>query len=562
MKPKHALAILLILLLELTAFLPSLRDVGFYFDDWKIMRLLHFSGKDYASLFNAYLFEPCALPRPVEQFHFPTIFYFFGVRPLPYHLVNGVFEIGAGIFFYLCMFQFSRSWLFAMCAGALFILYPTHDATHYWVLASSATLSMFVYFASLFCWNQFVLTNRKSWMISSWFLFAYSIYNYECCVPFIALNLAGSVWLREGRWRRGANWKKGLLEMIPFVLIVLSLFLYQKYFIHFFGRSLTPVTQFSPAHLADVLAGGFNVSLGPMGISFLYDRVRDGMQCFSLLWAKILLALTLVFMGGLAVYAFKQTPSNDEPFTKADYQFLTVLGVGTMLAAYSIYGFAANHSPYLFSMYNRINYGSSAGAAILLALFFYFLGQLLFKLSAKRRVLCTFLLNSSMCLILVLANWGISNVWKLSWLVQKRAWDVLLANKEKLGKNPTVIVGNIPTYAMWAPVFDGVWDFQNMMQIVLNDKNVQGGTLSERLVVSPESMKDMTFNYVVAEYKFDNLYLFMPPHGVFIKAANAKDFVDAVDKNCNTFRPTKKTMQKWKQAVEEPIQNETSVDKN
>lgn len=74
-----------------------------------------------------------------------------------------------------------------------------------------------------------------------------------------------------------------------------------------------------------------------------------------------------------------------------------------------------------------------------------------------------------MCLILVLANWGISNVWKLSWLVQKRAWDVLLANKEKLGKDPTVIVGNIPTYAMWAPVFDGV-DFQNMMQIVLKTK--------------------------------------------------------------------------------------------
>lgn len=112
-----------------------------------------------------------------------------------------------------------------------------------------------------------------------------AIYRAESC----RLSLAA-----RGRWRSGANWKKGLLEMIPFVLIVLSLFLYQKYFIHFFGRSLTPVTQFSPAHLADVLAGGFNVSLGPMGISFLYDRVRDGMQCFSLLWAKILLALTLV----------------------------------------------------------------------------------------------------------------------------------------------------------------------------------------------------------------------------------------------------------------------------
>lgn len=556
MKLKHALAIVLIILLELTAFLPGLKDVGFYFDDWKIMRLLHFSAKDYVSLWNAYLFEPCALPRPVEQFHFPTIFYLFGVKPLPYHLVNGVFEIGAGLFFYLCLFQFSRSWIFSMCAAALFILYPTHDATHYWVLASSATLSIFIYFASLYCWNNFVLSNRKSWMIASMLLFAYSVYNYECCVPFVPLFLAGSVWLREGRWNSSANWKKGFLEMIPFVLIVVSLFLYQKYFIHFLGRSLTPVTQFSAGHLSEVLIGGFNVSLGPSGISFLYDRVRDSVQCFSMLWAKILLALTVLFTCGLSIFAFKQTPSDEQSFAKSDYQFLFVLGVGTMLAAYSIYGFAANHSPYLFSMYNRINYGSSAGAATLLALLFYYAGHVIFKLSTKRRVLCTFLINSAMCLILVLANWGISNVWKLSWLVQKRAWDVLLANKNKLGTNPTIIVGNVPTYAMWAPVFDGVWDFQNMMQIVLDNKDAKGGTLSERLEITPESMKDIALDYVVAEYKFDNLYLFMPPHGLFIKASNAKEFVNAVDQNCKTFRPTKKTVEKWKKSVEEPLQNE------
>lgn len=562
MKLKHILAIVLIVLLELTAFLPGLRDVGFYFDDWKIMRLLHFSARDYGSLLNAYLFEPCALPRPVEQFHFSTIFYLFGVKSLPYHLVNGFFEIGAGIFLYLCLFQFSRSWIFSMCAAALFVLYPTHDATHYWVLASSATLSIFIYFASLYCWNNFVLSNRKSWMFASIFLFAYSIYNYECCVPFIPLFLAGSVWLKEGRWGDKANWKKGFLDIIPFVLIVISLLLYQKYFIHYFGRSLTPVTQFSPEHLGEVLVGGFNVSLGPAGISFLFDRVRDGMQCFSLLWAKILLGLTLVFVSFLAMFAFKQTPSEDQPFTKSDYQFLLVLGVGTMLAAYSIYGFAANHSPYLFSMYNRINYGSSAGAAIILSLLFYLLGHQIFKVSAKRRVVCTFLINSSMCLILVFANWGISNVWKLSWLVQKRAWDVLLANKEKLGTAPTVIVGNIPTYAMWAPVFDGVWDFQNMMQIVLNNKDAKGGTLSERLVITPKSMKDITLDYVVAEYNFDNLYLFMPPHGVFIKATNAREFVNAIDQNCKTFRPTKKTVDKWKKAVEEPLQNDHSINKN
>lgn len=552
MRLKHSLAIIFIILWELTAFLPSLKDVGFYFDDWKIMRLLHFANKDYASLFYAYLFEPCALPRPVEQFHFSTIFYFFGVRPLPYHVVNGIFEVGAGIFFYLCLFQLSRSWIFSLCAASLFILYPTHDATHYWVLASSATLSIFVYFASLYCWNLFVLSNQKKWMITSWLLFAYSIYNYECCVPFIAIHLAGSVWLREGRWGNAANWKKGLLETIPFILIVVSLLVYQKYLIHFFGRSLTPVTQFSPGHLADVLMGGFNVSLGPAGVSFLVERVQEGMAFFSLLWSKILFGLTLIFTAGLAYFAVKKSPE-EEAFVKEDYKFLAVLGVGTILAAYSIYAFAANHSPDLFTMYNRINYGSSVGAAILLALLFALISH---KVAAKKRQLCTLLISATMCFILVFANWGISRVWKLSWLVQKRAWDVLRSNKAMLGNNATVIVGNIPTYAMWAPVFDGMWDFQNMMQIALDNKDMKGGSLSERLVITPKNMQDITMNYVVAEYNYDNLYLFMPPHGVFIKASSAKEFVDAVDKNCQTFRPSKKIIQKWKDAVQEPVNNE------
>ena len=128
-----------------------MRKVGFYLDDWATMAYLHFApaGDPLALMRYYFLNDPRVQGRPLEVLHFGLIYWFAGAQPLAFHLVNLGLELLAAALAYLVFLRLSALRAPAFLAALFFMLNPSHDSTHYWVICSSVTLSMCLYLLSL-----------------------------------------------------------------------------------------------------------------------------------------------------------------------------------------------------------------------------------------------------------------------------------------------------------------------------------------------------------------------------------------------------------------------------
>lgn len=135
----------------------------------------------------------------------------------------------------------------------------------------------------------------------------------------------------------------------------------------------------------------------------------------------------------------------------------------------------------------------------------------------------------------ILANWGLSKPWILSWATQKQIQQSILGNAQNLRPGDSIVLANCPRYVMWAPLFDGVWDFQNMLQFKLNRKDISGSVVSERLKVSRAYIEDVASGYSCGAYEFGHLLVFIPAPPKLIRVESAEDFVELVEKEGMTF---------------------------
>jgi hypothetical protein len=222
-----------------------------------------------------------------------------------------------------------------------------------------------------------------------------------------------------------------------------------------------------------------------------------------------------------------------------------------LLAAYSIFGISRDYEPTMVTIVNRINVGADFAVAILFLVVVYGIEGGAWKIFRKKvgALVSVALASTSILSVLLLANWGMAKPWIVSWQTQSHIRAVLekLKTSGQLPKESSVLLVNCPRYAMWAPVFDGVWDFQNLVRIVNDNNLASANVISDRLNISKDGISDVSYGYECGKYSFKDLYLLVAPSGDLVRVENARQFIEVVDKRGRQFGLDDNVFKRWRE---------------
>lgn len=533
--------IIVLFLVESLTFLPVVKNIGFYLDDWATFTNLHFANHNFIDVLRASLNDPRMITRPVQCLYYAVTYMCFGDQPLGYHLLRCAIEAAGAVFLYLGLARFSKSRSIAAIASLLFLLYPTHDASHYWIGAGlGAGTGLALYLLSFWLLNESLVGRKTYWL--SVFAFALSAYCYEAFLPLLSLSFFAAF---QSRQEKEKNKKVSipvlvgtLTTMLPFLLVGLSEPFYQRAIVPIFTHVFLSPSRFDLSYFVSVFAAGLNVSLGPDAFVFIKERFFDG---FRTNWSST----RVVFLAAIAlICSLPFVLAKNENVVPKNALYLFASALITLITSYLTFAVADGYTPVLATMMNRVNTGASVGASLILAIGIVWLAS---KMRGKAgQTFGMLALSLPFILSFTLADWGLSGHWISSWQVQKRVRELVAGRIPQLSKNDAILLVNCPRYVMWAPVFDGVWDFQEMSRMVSGRKDLVAGVVSERFELGSHDIKDYSCGFLCASYPYESLTMLVPNSEEWIKVSTAAEFIEVVERKGMGFGLSTEALAKWK----------------
>lgn len=544
--------LLFLALMELLCFGPIIRQVGFYLDDWSMLSTATFGSSGFVSTLVNLFFDPQKIIRPVQAPYFAVLYSLFQLKPLGYHIVNCLVEVAAAAFVYLCLVKLSANRKAALAAGTLFLLMPTHDSTHYWVLCSSVTFSAALYLASLYSTLSSLAhggIKKMGLLALGTALFAASLFNYESMMPLLTTSVV-SVFFAA---RRNEGLRKALVQAVRagilLTAVVAALYVYTRILVPMIGNGYLHGIVIEPKLILNTLYEGIRIHLPFTALPFFFS------QAVQILSEPVSALLMVAFgLPVLAVFCSWKRPSMaDTPGIERD---LVIIGCVTFLASYLIFGLNPEYTPTYLTLVNRVNMGASIGLAFIFAAVMVFLTRKpqLWR-SFKYRLLIGLILSSSVTFFMA-SNWAMARPWMASWVVQARLFKYLQANAPDFNSGQELLLVNCPRYVMWSPVFDGTWDFQNMARLAVKSQSLKGGVVSDRLVMKRDRIEDRSRGFLCGTYSFDRLFAFVAPEPDVIEAHSPQRFMDIVKQRGFGFDLDAAVLDKWKAELNDSAEDE------
>lgn len=526
-----------LILLEVVVFAPVVGKVGFYLDDWGMVSGLFFAPGDAAAKMAHFFFNDSkTIIRPVEVLHFGTLFALAGTKPAMYHIFNGILEVVSAWLLYVAFYRCYQNKVIGVIASALFLLSPVHDCTHYWVLASSATLSMVCWLGSLVCTIEAEQRNRTSLHWLSFGLFAFSLFNYECFLPLCALNVVYGWWNR-GSFKHAVSLASGYAGAIALYC------LWVRVIVPKIGVGYIHAIHFSAETMIKTVMTGIAVSLPLEQASFYAEQTKNAFDTTALVPCLVLFAATALVVLLLG--------RGDNKLSPKQLVQLALVSFALIPISYSVFGLNPEYTPTLLTIINRINYGASLGTCLLYALVLVGIGQTISatKANSKLTSVCAVIAAGLLLSVFALADRAMSKPWQLSWVMQKHVASLLQAHRDECTSASAVMLVNSPRYVMWAPVFDGVWDFQNLARVSLNKGDLNAGVVSERLQVTGDSAADISSDFLCGTYPFKEMVAVVAPQSLIVPIDSADSFISCVQQHGYGFGLDHAMPTKWKQQL-------------
>lgn len=538
-------ALLGLTLLELICFGPIVRKVGFYLDDWFTLCMFHWTPKQPWPCFLFYLtHDPRVTARPVEAAFFTANYLLFGAKPLGYHLINGMLEISAAWFLFLTIrtLMCGRSVL-AWIAAAVFLLYPNHDASHYWATCNSETLSAALCLASLWMAIQGVRKEQVIYILGSAACFLLSVFCYETFLPVVAANFVCALILAQKRQR--LKQCRHLLILLPALYVgsVAALLFYTRAFLPP-GAAQVHQIKFDLQTMVHIIGTGIWLNTPSGCMPFFVEQAQ---HCLSANPVDAALAVAATSLICTLVLSFLLREDNrlsvEAGASSSEWGRWLLAGLGAciVVVSYSIFGLNAEYVPRLDSLLNRINFGAAIGMAIII-------GSGLSFLCCSKELKRTIAGASAVALVvssLTLTNRGLSQPWVLSWQTQRIIFEALKCQQGMVPHNAGLLLANCPRYVMWSPMFDGVWDFSSMVKLALRDDTINGGVVSERMMISDHSVRDVSCGSICGDYPFARCYVILPPSFHPVPVRNARQFIELIRTRGRQFGLSEKTISSW-----------------
>lgn len=548
-----------LLFVQIACFLPICFQVGFYLDDWLTFWNLHFAPHNPIDLIKASFSDPRMVTRPVQCLYYGISYFFFADRPLPYHLLRCALEFLGVACLYLGLLRLSGQRIFATLGALFFILYPNHDATHYWIGAGLGPgFGLSLYLASFYLLIESakaeLLNRRLAWYFGSLVVFALSAFCYESFLPMLSLSFCAltlSYPPSDGKSPPSLLKRtiSSLLYLLPFVLVALCEPVYQRVLLPRISKTFLSPSTFDLNYFLSVFPAAANVSFGPGFFNFCFERARDALISISPLSAFQAVGTVIAAIAALLISEKTSKDSSleqsssviQEGFRSLPY---IVSGALVFVCSYLTFAVAQGYTPVLDTMLNRVNIGGSVAMSIIFAALVCSLLNAKSPLAATNWKLVA--LTLPFVIFFALADLGLSAFWICSWEVQKNTRFLIQKHADQIKAGDSIILAHIHRYLMWAPVFDGTWDFQSMLRMTLNRNDVQGGVISDRLSIQGTNVVDNSLGYVCASYPADRIIVLFPSAEKWLRTATAAGFVEAIEENKSQLLLEQSTFDRWR----------------
>jgi hypothetical protein len=542
----HVCTMLLVLaVIQLLVFGPIVNGVGFYLDDWHAINLMKQGPRDLLGLCQYYFFiEPKIVNRPLEILHFGSMFLLFGTRPLWYHIVNGVFEVAGALLFYRCLWKLLDSRLIASVASLLFLLCPIHDSTHYWMVSSSVSLSLVLYFASLESTLNFAASgarNRWWWLLQSAAWFGLSLFNYEVFLPLLLCNGLAAFCIVKRLYP--ADLKRAIvsgMQASGALVVAVAVYVgYLRWLSLVMPKSWLHPVSIDLANIIKTMLTGSWLALGPDAI-VLGVKLGLGPGFHPNASEIFRIILVAVIAGGAVVL-------NRSCAARLSNRGMWSLIVATLVmtaASYSIFGLNPEYTPTLVTMVNRINSGGALGAALLLAV----MVAATIRYWPSKRFATAFAaaVAGMVAACYAVTDTAMSRSWVISQTMQRHVVKFVKAHRNEIQAAGCLMLVDCPRYVYWAPVFDGTWDFQSAVRVALNDPTISAGVVSERLVASSDAVEDISRGFPCGKFNTANMLLLDAPHSRLISVHSTADFISAVKTYGMGFDLDRQAPERWR----------------
>lgn len=545
----HYIAVLFYLCaLELLTFGSVVPKVGFYLDDWNMVSQLYFHPQQFGAMLSAYFWnDPKIVIRPVEALHYAVMYKLFGLKPLGYHVLNGVMEVGVAWFCYLILHRLTKSRVLSLIAAAIALLYPIHDSTHYWVMASSATLSLLLYVVSLWLHITGVETGRQWRVVVAYLAYAVSIFNYECYLPLFLVNVVCAVFVSRQVGRTAVLYAAA--QSLPYVLWVVAFAVYSRVFIPHLTTAWVHAAQFDAGAAVNTLVRGVQVSVGVEPFAVLWHWVSRDADARSIVCWLQAGAAALLTAGMFA--GFKESlPSRKLLALVACAAFAFVL------LSYSIFALNSEYTPTIISFVNRVNYAGAIGAAALFAAIGCLIGG---AMKPQRQPVALSVVVSGFLVFCMFGDWAMAHPWMMSAMMQRHVKELVLAHRGQYKSGDSIVLLNAPRFVQWAPVFDGAWDFGNMVKVALKDRTINGGVVSERMELTPEFVTDTSRDYLCAKYRFGSMHAVVATQLAVLPVRDFEEFIELVRTRGMDFELDRNLPAVWKKQVAAKVKGRTEL---
>lgn len=507
-----------LLFVEIVTFGVNAKSVGVYQDEWISFGSLHFVNQSIPDLIAAFNADPRKIVRPLQFLNIPVLFYFVKENPLWYHVASYTAEFLSSCFLYLAVSRLAASRAVALGAAILFLLYPSHDSTHYSIVLWNSAMDTMFFMMSLWLFIKGLQDNRISLLLGSSVAYCASIYTREEFLPMVVLFPLISILLTGERFLKNRERvvKYGLRVLaysLPALLAVASLVFYRSWLLPHLGLGWKYHQVYSLSNFMSVMESGLRCNLSPDILAYCIATVERAQSHGVPLPFWEWLALTVVIVFSCLLRAGLQQPA---PSTSRTIQ-VVLIGLVTLVVSYTLFGLSPEHMPTLDTWLNRVNLGGSLGACLIVAAV---LGMNAFK---RSRQLTALLFAASLSLLsglFILTNWQLAEPWKVSWEAQKQLMTLLKNHKSEIKPGDTIIIGDIGRYASKAtPVVDGDWDWENIVRTTLDDPTLKGTVVTERLYIEGEKLVDPP----CGDYEFSKMLLFSPKKGAVFTRVNSRD---------------------------------------
>ncbi len=567
-----AVSLIVLTVVELLTFLPIISKIGYYLDDWATLAFLHFAphGDTLWGLLRDYFINDSrVLIRPVEVLHFGLIYWFCGENSYSYHLIYLVIEIVSAYLSFLILNRLSGKPALALAGALYFLLHPGHDSCRYWVLGASLGLSTLLMQLSMYCAIKAfdARLRAQTWLFNGLAGLAYlvGLLNYESILPLAAttvmylfvLSYKGAAGTFATRALSGI--KSALPIIAVSVLSVVAFVGYQRVLMPYLGLGYAHAVTLDPALMLKTIATGIDINLPGPAMAFFGSQARACLDVISGSEIWRLFAITLTSMAAMVWFNRSGGAKSSETAIASRYLgpwSLITIGCISVVATYSIFGLSPDYLPTYQTLVNRINIGATFALASIFMGMLWFLSPErlagLFKGGSGRMLattssVVTVVVATATLGFFVLANWGLAKPWLVSWLTQTQVRNKLLALKDKLDPDACILLANCPRYVMWAPVYDGVWDFQNMSRVILDRDGAQGNVVSDRLQIDKNGLTDISYGFTCGKYPFSKLYVLVAPGDELVRVPDAQTFIDLVDKKGRQFGLDDKVLATWRE---------------